>query len=155
MAPRSSLPQRRTARAVSLPLRALPLALLAAGAGLTAEAIVRGEATLSLFLVIPVVSGSSPLFLLGILVLLLGLFSLPLVLASRSEEEGPPAPRSPLGARDGSRPSGGSGGVLLLGPFPLFFGGWKHPARAVYWLAVLVGVALLLVAVLFALAVAG
>ena len=51
-------------------------ALVAAGAALIAAAVATGGASFFLVLVVPVFTGSSALFLLGALLLVLGLFAL-------------------------------------------------------------------------------
>jgi len=119
--------------------------LLALGIALVLAAVVTGAAHLLVVVVVPVfVGGASLLFFGGIIALFLGIFLLPLAFASELEEPGSvPAPDSPP-------PSGGSGGVILIGPIPVFFGGWKHPGRRTYWTAALVGALVLLL--LFAVA---
>ncbi|MCI4353929.1 MAG: hypothetical protein L3K06_01010, partial [Thermoplasmata archaeon] len=52
----------------------LPLLILGAGLALLADAAIRGTAHLSIFLIVPVLSGSSPEFVIGTLLAFLGLF---------------------------------------------------------------------------------
>ena len=111
-------------------------ALLLAGGALLAVAVGSGAAQVGLFVVVPFVIGSSPLLALGILLLVLGVFLLPWTFAAVPAEE----PRPSGVAREG--PASGiarSGGVVLVGPVPIFFGGWRAPSRRAYWLAVAVG----------------
>jgi uncharacterized membrane protein len=44
-----------------------------------------------------------------------------------------------------------SGGLVLVGPVPFFFGAWQRPPRWIYWLAVLFGALFLVGLVLAAL----
>lgn len=116
--------------------------LLLAGIGLVVLAVVRSEAALHLVIVVPVVTGSSPAFVLGVLLLVAGFGLLPLALAPPAE-----AAAGPTAVAGGSPESPeGFGGVVLVGPVPLFFGAWRHPGRRRYLLAVAVGAALLVVA---------
>jgi uncharacterized membrane protein len=124
--------------------RAISPVLLLAGAALVAHAVLSGNAHLYLLLVVPVVSGSSAEFFLGVLLLALGILLLPWSLLGTTEE-GPISSRSPAPAE--GNPSGSSGGVILVGPIPFFFGSWRSPSRARYLLAVGAGVVLLLVVV--------
>jgi uncharacterized membrane protein len=116
--------------------------LLALGVVLIVAAVATGSAGLVVVVVFPVfVGGASALFLGGVAALFLGIFLLPL--AFDFELVAPPnAPEAPRSAS-----SGGSGGLILLGPFPLFFGSWSHPTRRTYWAAVVVGAAVLVTAV--------
>jgi uncharacterized membrane protein len=90
------------------------------GAGVTAVAasLALGVAHLALVVIVPVIYGASWLFGLGILLLVLGFFCLPL-------GWGGEAPSSvPAGS-----PTRGVGGVILVGPVPIFFGSWKNVSR--------------------------
>ena len=129
-------------------VRSLPFALLAAGVVSLVAAVATGEATFYLVLVVPVLTGSSGLPLLGVVLLFLGFLTLPLGFPTDAHEgndvllsSAPSSPRGPT-----PRSSSGSGGVILLGPVPIFFGSWKDPSSRVYWVAVLVGVVVLAVA---------
>ncbi|MCI4321008.1 MAG: DUF131 domain-containing protein [Thermoplasmata archaeon] len=118
--------------------------LIVLGLVLIGAAVATGAARFAVVVVFPVFfGGASALFLGGVLSVFLGVFFLPLAFDPGRRESEPLA--SPLA--DESTP--GSGGFLLIGPVPIFFGAWKHPRRRTYWLAVAVG-AVLLVAVLVA-----
>jgi uncharacterized membrane protein len=119
--------------------------LLALGIALIAAAVATGAAQLDLVVIFPVfVGGASALFLGGVASLLLGIFLLPLAFGGSFELE---SPRSDPSNR--SRPPG-SGGVVLIGPIPLFFGSWKHPNRSTWWAAVGVGAALIVAVLVLA-----
>ena len=115
--------------------------LIVLGLVLVGAAVATGAAQFVLFVVFPVfVGGASALFLGGVLALFLGIFLLPLAFASGSiEVEGLAAPIA-------EGPATGSGGLILIGPVPIFLGAWKHPGRRTYWLVVAAGAALLVAA---------
>ena len=109
-------------------VRFLPLVLLALGAALIVDAVLRGSAHAALILIVPVLTGGSLEFLVGVVLLFIGLLSLPLLsLASamESEEEVEPSGGKPA--------STGSGGVVLIGPVPIFFGEWAGMRGKAYW----------------------
>jgi uncharacterized membrane protein len=123
------------------------LAALLAGFALVGLAVWQGRAELTLVLIVPVVSGSSPEFLAGVLLVILGFFGLVASWWLGAKPAGlPPAGTSTFDV------GSGSGGVILLGPVPLFFGSWKGVSRRTRWILALVGAAIL---VLFVLAVYG
>ncbi|MCI4364340.1 MAG: DUF131 domain-containing protein [Thermoplasmata archaeon] len=124
--------------------RAAGTALLLAGILAVALAVERGEAHLYLLLIVPVVTGSSALFGLGVLGIVAGI-----VLLFFSLGEDLPAPPNPTVGAGANQASVGSGGVVLIGPIPIFVGSWRNPSRRAYWLAVAFGCLFLLVALAF------
>ena len=132
----------------------LALASLVVGLALIGYAIRSGTADLVLLVIFPVVSGSSPAFLLGVLLTFVGIVGLMLslsvgatfVLDEEPEAAGAAAPSAPTR----SSSSSAAGGVVLLGPVPIFFGAAKPVGRKYYLLAV--AVALVLFVVVLALA---
>ena len=120
-------------------LGAAAVASLVAGAALVFAAVLEGRATLSLIVIVPVVSGASGEFLLGVALLVLGLFLLPWGLAEPEGDE----PLLPAPAPSEGGPTSGAGGVILLGPVPVFFGSWRNVSRRTRWIAALVGAAVL------------
>jgi uncharacterized protein (TIGR00304 family) len=124
--------------------RAIGPLFLFVGGGLVVHSVLQGNAHLYLLLVVPVVSGSSAEFFFGVLLVALGIFLLPWSLLGPIESE---PPRSRPSRPADAAPSEGSGGVILVGPIPIFFGSWRSPSRARYLTAVGVGLALLLVVV--------
>jgi uncharacterized membrane protein len=127
-------------------LRILPPALLAVGIALIALALEQGGAHLLLFLIFPVISGSSPEFVAGVIALVVGVFALPLSWSLARDERSTVAASPPAEAPKAVREGGG--GLLLLGPVPIFFGGWKTRPPVPYWAAALLGVLLLVVVLL-------
>jgi uncharacterized protein (TIGR00304 family) len=128
--------------------RVLGPTLLVAGALVIVAAVRTGAATLTLLVFIPVVSGSSFLLVLGVVLLIGGFVTLPLLwyeIQPQGSESFEVAPAD--GARSTSS-RGSSGGLVLIGPIPIFFGAWKSSEhRTLYWVAVAVGVLLTLLAV--------
>ncbi|MHB8352423.1 MAG: DUF131 domain-containing protein [Thermoplasmata archaeon] len=117
--------------------------LIGVGAALVLAAVASGAATVSLVVIVPVVTGSSALFGLGILSFVAGVLLLPFTLPAA--EDRPKVPTAPAAAGGGTE----VGGLLLLGPLPIFFGSARAPPRWVYFLAVGFGGALFVLAVLF------
>jgi uncharacterized membrane protein len=122
----------------------VPVALLVGGAALVAFSLEQGGASLAIVVVVPVLYGRSLEFVAGALVLVAGLFTLPLAFE----------PAVPSAAAGGSAAGGevgaGSGGVILLGPVPIVFGTWKGiSSRTRRWLAILGGAVLVAAVVLF------
>ena len=113
---------------------------LVAGVALIVGSVAAGEAHVSLLVFVPVVSGSSVLFLVGVLLLILGFFSLPFSLTGVDSEPPPSAPGTT------APPSAGAGGFVLIGPVPIVFGSWKGISRRARWALALLGSALLIVA---------
>jgi uncharacterized protein (TIGR00304 family) len=121
----------------------VPIGLLGASAALIAWAILHGGASLAVVVVVPVIFGSSVIFFAGVVLLLAGLFTVPLAFEPGVETEETPV-ASPPGPAPSS--SGGGGGLVLIGPVPIFFGSWKHvSSRTRLWVAG-VGAAILVVA---------
>jgi uncharacterized membrane protein len=121
-------------------LALVPVALAVAGVALVGLAVLRGGATAGVLVVVPFVAGSSLLLVLGVLALFGAFLTLPLALPSAEEEPELPAASPASG--------GGVGGLVVLGPLPIFFGSWRSVSPTVRVAAVLAGAALLVVAAL-------
>jgi uncharacterized protein (TIGR00304 family) len=119
------------------PLQLAPFALLAAGIGLVVWAALHGGATAYLIVVFPVIAGDSGLFLLGVLLIVVGLLMLPFALLASDLSEGKGRRTSP------PPPSISTGGVILIGPVPILFGAWKNISSRQRWALAILGVALL------------
>lgn len=119
---------------VAMRLAALvPAMLLAGGVAAIAAAVLTGGARAGLVVVVPVIFGSSALFLVGILLLIAGMFSLPLAFAP--SEAGTNGPTETT-----------SGGLVLIGPIPIFWGSAGRASRRVRIAAAVVGGLLVVVA---------
>jgi len=113
----------------------LPIALFAAGVALVVAAVSAGLAELTLFFVFPVITGTSPVFYVGVLLIVLGFFvGFILMMMGRLEidyhmehevHEGNwkyPVPPP------GEQPKTQYGGVILIGPIPIAFGSNRNIA---------------------------
>jgi len=117
---------------------------LVAGVALIALSIAEGGASIALVVIVPVVSGSSLTFLLGVVLLIVGFLWIPFALVREPDEESPSLPPS-----TGTAPAegqGGVGGFVLVGPVPIVFGSWKGISRRTRWWLALAGAVLLSVA---------
>lgn len=116
------------------------------GVALLVDAVRRGTAAVLLVIVFPVVTGGSLEFLAGVAAIfgafVLGFYSIGSTSALDSGTT-----ESPEGVT-----TGGSGGVLLVGPVPIFFGSMKRPAPGVVIAWFLLGVALTVAVLLIVLA---
>ena len=127
-------------------IRAVPLVLWVLGVALIADSVLRGSARVSLVVIVPVVSGQSIEFLLGVVALFAGFLTLPwlfLLEEGRPKRfpETPGAETTPPPLRSSSHVGGG--GLILIGPVPILFGGWRNVSRrARWWLAIVGGVIL-------------
>ena len=101
--------------------------LFLGGMGLIAAAVVTGEADISLVVIIPVISGTGGVFLLGMLLVVAGLV-LGFVLVAMGQTEWvdhqEPARMNENGLHHAGREKREAryGGVVLIGPVPIAFG---------------------------------
>jgi uncharacterized protein (TIGR00304 family) len=121
------------------------LLVLALGILVLALAIMRGQATLALIVIIPVIYGSSWLLALGAVLAMVGLFLLfagyaQSVGAYEDETEG--VKPLPAGTGQPAEKKVSYGGFLLIGPVPVVFG--NRPA----WLPYLIILAVITVVAL-------
>lgn len=109
------------------------LPILFAGLALLAWAVSSGDADFYLVVIVPVISGTGPVFAAGVLLFMLGLVVTFMGLSLRSLEamdrmEGtrPRPGAGPVDVPRGSTPPPGGGtefgGVIFLGPVPIVFG---------------------------------
>ncbi len=109
--------------------RLVPWVLLVGGVVTVADAVLRGGASVSLVVVVPVVTGRSVEFLAGMGLLILGFLSVAALAVDPAEPSDPDLddPLPPAAVAEGG------GGVVLLGPVPIFFGGWRAVSRRTRW----------------------
>jgi uncharacterized protein (TIGR00304 family) len=125
-------------------------ALWVAGIALVALSVAQGGATVTLVLIVPVVSGSSLEFLLGVVLLIAGFVALLLAFSVGGVLEAgslPSEEATDTGPSSGAS-RGGVGGVVLIGPVPIVFGSWRGISRRARWALVLLGTLLVIAAVL-------
>lgn len=120
----------------------LPPTLWIAGIVAIALAVSSGGARFTLLLIFPVVSGDSPVLLLGVVLVFAGFLSLAFVSFAPGDDGEPPRTS---GTRSLPGEDSGSAGVILIGPLPILFGRWKGN-RVAYSRWAAVGVVLTLVA---------
>jgi uncharacterized membrane protein len=120
-------------------------AFLAIGAVLLVDALTTGGARLYLLVIVPVFTGTSLLFGVSVGLLVVGFLLLPLAFTSEEPIEAGPGAATP---RADESESGGSGGMVLIGPVPIFFGSWRRNPPISYRWAFLVGLVLAVLAVL-------
>lgn len=114
----------------------LPIVLFAAGVALVVAAVAAGLAELSLFFVFPVISGTSALFYLGVLLIVLSFFvGFALMMMGQLEidyhmehevHEG--RWKYPVPPPGDQKPKAQYGGVILIGPLPIAFGSSRNIA---------------------------
>ncbi len=126
------------------PLSLIPIGTLVVGLALVAVSVASGEAEVSLAVVFPIISGSDPLFLIGVALIVTGMltgFALLFAPLRGSEIQS-----EYLGQGDAGRGTEGKstkyGGVILIGPVPIAFG--SSTRIAYLMLALAVGIVMLL-----------
>lgn len=104
--------------------------MFAAGVACIAASVLTGEAEVSLFLIFPVFSGSSGLFLLGTALIVFSFIAGFVLLMKGQLELAGGNPYAPESDADPERRKAktGYGGVVLVGPVPIAFGSDKTMA---------------------------
>lgn len=123
----------------------MPIVLWALGVALIADSVIRGSARVSLVVVVPVVSGQSIEFLLGVVAVFAGFLTLPWLFLLEEERPGrsPEAPgAAPTPPPLPSSSHVGGGGLILIGPVPILFGGWRTVSRRTRWWLAIAGAAI-------------
>jgi uncharacterized protein (TIGR00304 family) len=125
--------------------RGIGPALFVAGVVLLGLAVARGEASLFLVLVFPIVEASGALGAVGILLLVAGFLASFFTFPIRDRREAPSQaepPRPDVDVR-GVGSSRRWGGVVFLGPVPIVLGSDARMTRAMLFLGVALFIALL------------
>lgn len=122
-------------------IRWLGPAVLVIGLVILALAVARGEASLYLVAIVPVVAGTGPLAFLGILLVFVGFFLTFFLWSARIEA----GSTEPVDERptEGPPPTRRWGGIAFLGPIPLVFGSDPRMTRSMLWVGVALFLALL------------
>ncbi|MCI4371331.1 MAG: DUF131 domain-containing protein [Thermoplasmata archaeon] len=124
-------------------------AVLLAGLVVLALAVARGEASLYVLVLFPVVVGSGPLGFLGIVLVFAG-FALTFLLlpaAAGARSDGAIS-TLPLTSAPVATPRRRWGGVVFLGPIPIVFGSDSEVTRAMLLLGIVLVLALLALTVI-------
>ena len=126
------------------PIRLVGPAVLVGGLAFLALAVGRGEASVYLVVVVPVIAATGPLAFLGVL-LVFGGFFLTFLLwpALVDRPSGEPPTASSVPPQEGAAPARRWGGVVFLGPIPLVFGSNPRMTRTMLLIGVALFVALL------------
>ncbi len=120
--------------------RLLAVTSVLVGGGLLATAGVRGELTIHILVVLPLLTGSSPLAVLGMLALFAGVVGVLLTTPTTVElERGSSGAGGHSELERGARSKRHGGGVILIGPIPIAWGSDRR------WLVAALVLALLLV----------
>jgi len=132
------------------PIIWVPIAVFVSGIACIAAAAVGGEADVRLFLIFPVFSGSSWLFILGTLLIVLSFFvGFAIVAIGGTEADrsqpGSVEPRSPATSQRRTT----YGGVVLVGPIPIAFASSKN--MAIFMLMIGIALAMVFLGALLAL----
>lgn len=106
------------------PIQLAGPAVAVAGIIALAYGMIEGEATLSLFVIFPVVTATGPWAIVGIVLLIAGVFVFFLTGFQPTEMGTAPRSPNPPAATPGptSAPVRRWGGIVFLGPFPVVFG---------------------------------
>ncbi|GEM_PF-192155 len=122
-----------------------PIGLFAAGVACIAASVFTGEAEVSLFLIFPVFSGSSGLFLLGTLLIILSFIAGFMILTIGQIEIA--GGDFGVHGRNADQEDGTSerryGGVVLVGPVPIAFGSDRKMALAMFVIGIVLAIATL------------
>lgn len=122
----------------------IPVAMFLGGIASVAAAVATGEADVSLVLIFPVFSGSGPLFLLGVL-LIVASFIAGFVLLTREQvdELSSNAPQNEPVLDTPQNRKTQFGGVVLIGPVPIAFGSDKKTALIMLVIGIVAAVLML------------
>src|SRR5438128_7673218 len=123
------------------PIPWLGPAALGTGVVVLALAVARGEASVYLVVIVPVVAGTGPLAFLGILLVFVGFFLTFLLWPTRTEVGS--TEQVDAGRAEGLAPTRRWGGVAFVGAIRLVFGSDSRMARTMRWVGVALLVALL------------
>ena len=129
-------------------LRLLGPAIVLVGLLVLAVAVQRGEASVYLVIVVPIVAGSGPIAFLAILLVFVGFFLTFLLWPSRLAAPSEQALESVQLPTDMAKAPRRWGGVVFLGPIPLVFGSDPRMTRAILLVGVILFLALLALTIL-------
>jgi uncharacterized protein (TIGR00304 family) len=125
----------------------VPIIVFLAGVAFIVTAAASGNAEVQLFIIFPLISGTSWLFVLGV-VLIIASFVLGFVLAASSMGDGQSEPEIGGQAGQESQAKNRYGGVVLIGPIPIIFGSDRRMALVMLVIAIVIFAAVLAIALL-------
>jgi len=136
----------------------LPVVLFAAGVALILAAVAAGTADVSLFILFPVFTGTSPLFITGVLLIVMSfLMGFALIMMGQLEaiRHAPEMPEDIEAEVHGGavpeshRTKPDFGGLILIGPIPIAFGSDRSIATLMLVIGVVLAAAFIIAAVFF------
>jgi len=120
-----------------------PVMVFFVGITCIAAAVATGEAEVNLVVIFPVFSGSSGLFLLGIVLIILSFLIGFAMLAMAQEDSAASIPVPTISQRPTIEKKTHYGGVVLIGPVPIAFGSDKRVAIIMLVLGIAMAIALI------------
>jgi len=131
----------------------VPIAVFLAGVACIVVAAATGEAQVQLLIIFPLISGTSWLFILGVMLIIasfvLGfVFAAPAMTEEDQASPRTPGVRHPEDAQQEPRRKARYGGVVLIGPVPIVFGSDRNVALIMLVLAIVLIVVVLAIALL-------
>jgi len=121
----------------------LPVAVFFAGMASIAAAVATGEAEVDLVVIFPVFSGSSGLFLLGTVLIILSFLIGFAILAMSQAELATNMALPSVAQKPTVEKKTQYGGVVLVGPFPIAFGSDRRIAVIMLVLGIAMAIALI------------
>lgn len=133
------------------PNASIPIILFAGGVACMAAAVMTGEAEVSMVLIFPIFSGSSGLFVLGVMLILLSFVAGFVMLTSSQIALSRAALPQELGQESMDPPEIKKkfGGVVLIGPVPIAFGSDMKWALAMLVIGIVLAIVALALVVYF------
>jgi uncharacterized membrane protein len=136
----------------------LPVVFFAAGVALILAAVAAGTAEVSLFVLFPVFTGTSPLFIIGVLLIVMSfLVGFALIMMGQLEavRHAPDMPEEIEAEIHGNaipeshKVKPGFGGLILIGPIPIAFGSDRSIALFMLVAGVVLVAAFIIAAIFF------
>ena len=131
----------------------VPVGVFLAGVACIVVAAATGEAEVQLFIIFPLISGTSWLFVLGVVLIAASFILGFVVAASAMQADEQASPHAPLVQQPGEvvgapQKKSRYGGVVLIGPVPIVFGSDRNMALIMLALAIALIVLVLAIALL-------
>ena len=133
------------------PNASIPIMLFAGGVACMIAAVMTGEAEISMVLIFPIFSGSSGLFILGVMLILFSFVAGFVMLASSQIALSRSMLHQELGQESLGQPEMKKkyGGIVLIGPVPIAFGSDMKWALAMLVIGVILAIVALALIVYF------
>jgi uncharacterized protein (TIGR00304 family) len=123
----------------------IPITVFLAGLAAIVYSVATGQADVSLVVIFPVFSGSSSLFILGVVLIVLSFFVAFAMLATSTPAAGQGRGLETTETIDGqNRRRTSYGGVVLIGPIPIAFGSDKNMATTMLVAGIVLAIILII-----------